>query len=648
MADEFSLLDDPGHLNLFFRKLKQRANINTPIEQRASSKADSTTAGSVIDGSAAGDHVSDTHSANGFDHDSSKGNERLAAEDPSFGDDVQHTDEMDAPTEKAWDRPSETQAPDFGEEGDTSTTDDLIGEGGVVIAPSTPTQASFNPFAPSFVPSSAMTSPEGDLLKSRWATQQRIDDGSSASVLDDPAHLKEFFIKAKNGVKPKSLMSQGEDTGTSSIENAQAETQSYSGEHSAATSSFQSPDVGSGLRAPPATPESRAVGHVQFQPANEDIPEIDDEGLGEEVNNDSQSQVHRRSGGLDQSMHALTSYLDAIPKRTYEVTRPIATPVGGLSQMTEAAMNITLDNNNNNNIPTVQSRCNGSMSTAKENTLRRTSASYVAPHLRNKSGLNIEKQDIAQSPPGITGLSDWRAKAAELKIYRPITDLATFEKAKGEQGLFLESWPEQENRHRPAAQVRKVIIKGLPEASTPAFVAGLVYGGPLESVLTSVSGTIAYVTFAYAEDARKYYDDTANGVAFMNGKEPMHATVELIADVTPIGGMVKSYLDKEYTRCVGGIGVAENLSLRELWIMAEKKNRQVEAVEIGSTPRGIRLVVWRFCRIEHAVSFKAELSHDEDWEPVNMQFIEDPCATATGIHIEKANKETRLLARPFA
>ena len=47
----------------------------------------------------------------------------------------------------------------------------------------------------------------------------------------------------------------------------------------------------------------------------------------------------------------------------------------------------------------------------------------------------------------------------------------------------------------------------------------------------------------------------------------------------------------------------------------------------------IRTIIFRFTNIADAVQFKGQLIRDIDWELCNIQFMDDPCANATGIHM---------------
>ncbi|KAI4116076.1 MAG: hypothetical protein LQ345_003447 [Seirophora villosa] len=206
-----------------------------------------------------------------------------------------------------------------------------------------------------------------------------------------------------------------------------------------------------------------------------------------------------------------------------------------------------------------------------------------------------------------------------------------------EGALYFKAWPTQlksdERASRGAAKHRRVVLTGLPESSTPTFVASLVYGGALESIRTS-EGKHAYVTFLHADDAAKYYDATANGLLYKKKGVDHVIMTDLGKDVDPVSGLLREWTEKEFTRCVRAVGVDEDWSLHALYATAEKKGRQVEKVVDGINANGMRSVTFRFCDIADAVRFKQTLSRAEDWEECNIHFAPDPCADASGIHFE--------------
>ena len=139
------------------------------------------------------------------------------------------------------------------------------------------------------------------------------------------------------------------------------------------------------------------------------------------------------------------------------------------------------------------------------------------------------------------------------------------------------------------ARHRKVILKGLPEYSTSAFAASLVWGGPIEEIVVTGSGTHAYVTFMHAEDCAAYYKTTSNDVKYIASGQPCYVTVTQDTDVNPPSGGLKTAIEKEFTRSVRLIGVEESFSLADLWALAANKGRKVESVENGKTARGVSI-----------------------------------------------------------
>ena len=137
------------------------------------------------------------------------------------------------------------------------------------------------------------------------------------------------------------------------------------------------------------------------------------------------------------------------------------------------------------------------------------------------------------------------------------------------------------------ARHRKVILKGLPEYSTPAFAACLVWGGPIEEIV--VAGTNAYITFMHAGDCDAYYKVTSNDVKYTANGQQCYVTVSLDNDVNPPSGGLKTAIEKEFTRSVRLIGVEGNYKLEHIWAMASHKGRKIESIEDGKTARGVSI-----------------------------------------------------------
>lgn len=104
-------------------------------------------------------------------------------------------------------------------------------------------------------------------------------------------------------------------------------------------------------------------------------------------------------------------------------------------------------------------------------------------------------------------------------------------------------------------------------------------------------------------------------------------------EVDVIGGLLTQQLEQGATRCVRAVPVDASLTGLELTKMAVEKagggggRRQLEGFEEGVTLSGrSRFVVWRFCDIADAISFRGVLARMEEFESCNVQFSDDPCA----------------------
>ena len=161
-----------------------------------------------------------------------------------------------------------------------------------------------------------------------------------------------------------------------------------------------------------------------------------------------------------------------------------------------------------------------------------------------------------------------------------------------------------------AAQIRTVHLKSLPEGSTLAFVALLVFGGPLEHLRRSPSGTSATVRFLHAADCKTFYDETSNGLVYgidNLGKEKV-VWVTLGTDVDVVYGLLSTWISLEFTRCVRAVGVDEDLGRDYLWKLGEEKGRVVEGIEQGQTLRGVSHL--RFSIPSVAASIAESLHHE--------------------------------------
>ena len=131
-----------------------------------------------------------------------------------------------------------------------------------------------------------------------------------------------------------------------------------------------------------------------------------------------------------------------------------------------------------------------------------------------------------------------------------------------------------------AARVRKVIISGLAtsegqdagRAIERLITSSIVFGGPLESI-SKGSKYAAVVTFLDADDCKRFYDATPNGIDFVQGGKKRTAFVELGKDVDVVGGQLKELIDQGARRCVRAIGNDFDIKVADL-----KKDPQVGKV----------------------------------------------------------------------
>lgn len=164
---------------------------------------------------------------------------------------------------------------------------------------------------------------------------------------------------------------------------------------------------------------------------------------------------------------------------------------------------------------------------------------------------------------------------------------------------------------------------------------------------TSAAGDLtATVRFVDADQCNQYFEATANGVVYkkdsQNREEVLY--VDIAKDVDVVGGLLRTWIDTGVTRCVRAVGVDKDWGAAALIKLAEGKGRKLEGISDSINPDGVsnpthppivccllltkvsqvRTVVFRFCKIEDAVPFKAALTRNEDWEQCNIFFVADP------------------------
>ncbi|KAL9598967.1 MAG: hypothetical protein Q9219_004150 [cf. Caloplaca sp. 3 TL-2023] len=211
--------------------------------------------------------------------------------------------------------------------------------------------------------------------------------------------------------------------------------------------------------------------------------------------------------------------------------------------------------------------------------------------------INIKTQDLANDTAGeplsegltpssvtFTAISPSKARAAGITTATTGPAKTVGEDLEG--ALYFKAWPKSEGRPSRTAKHRKIHLNGIPRNSTTTFVASLVFGGPLESI--SVGMTTATVVFLHSDDAMKYYDATGNGLLYKkNGVDHLIMT-ELGKDVDPVSGILREWVEKEFTRCVRAIGVDKDWDMASLQKTAENKGRKVEKIIDGANVNNVR------------------------------------------------------------
>lgn len=133
------------------------------------------------------------------------------------------------------------------------------------------------------------------------------------------------------------------------------------------------------------------------------------------------------------------------------------------------------------------------------------------------------------------------------------------------------------------------------------MVASLVFGGPLEQIWVGTS--TAFVTFLRAEDAEKFYETTGNGLVYKSdapdGREHVIMT-EMSKEVNPVSGVLREYIEKEFTRCVRAIGVDKEWTVKYLYETATRKGRKIEKIVDGANVNKVGALDSFNYRLQHS------------------------------------------------
>ncbi|KAE8147205.1 cryptococcal mannosyltransferase 1-domain-containing protein [Aspergillus avenaceus] len=212
-----------------------------------------------------------------------------------------------------------------------------------------------------------------------------------------------------------------------------------------------------------------------------------------------------------------------------------------------------------------------------------------------------------------------------------VSPSALVEDEQREFATTFKTWGIPEVRDKPAARVRRIVLKGLPATwCNPSKVLSLVHGGVIESVTVNPSGT-AHVLFCEHEACKAFYDRYPNGID-LNRERRVTVFVEMGKEVDVVSSQLSFCLSTGATRVVRTVGVNIDVTMRQLSDLATGNHRKVEKIVDTYVPGEARNVSFRFCSIDDAVRFRAMIVRNDSWEQCNTQYAADPCELATGIH----------------
>ncbi|RAH65806.1 uncharacterized protein BO66DRAFT_423206 [Aspergillus aculeatinus CBS 121060] len=197
----------------------------------------------------------------------------------------------------------------------------------------------------------------------------------------------------------------------------------------------------------------------------------------------------------------------------------------------------------------------------------------------------------------------------------------------------FKSWGPPAPRDKPAARIRRVIIKGLPTAwCSPAKVFSLVHGGAIDSINVTSSGT-AHILFCEADACKAFYDKYPNGID-LDREKKLTVFVEMGQEVDVVSSSLSFSLSVGATRVVRAVGAQMDVNMEQLVKLATSKNGKLEKMIDTYVPGEARSIVFRFCSVDDAVRFRAAFVREIEFEQCNVQYAADPCETATGYHVD--------------
>ncbi|KAL4927381.1 uncharacterized protein BDV17DRAFT_126881 [Aspergillus undulatus] len=238
-------------------------------------------------------------------------------------------------------------------------------------------------------------------------------------------------------------------------------------------------------------------------------------------------------------------------------------------------------------------------------------------------GSDVNEPEVRKSPDKLT--------ATNLSAF--VAQSRTETEENREHLKAFKNWGTPAARDKPAAQIRRVIIKGLPPSwATPDKVLSVVHGGVIESVSITPNGN-AHVLFCDPDACKAFYDKYPNGID-LDKERKLTVFVDLGEDVDVVSSQLSFNLSVGSTRVVRAVGVDMEATMTEIVSIATASNRKVEKIVDNFVPGYPRSVSFRFCSIDDAVRFRAAIVRNEDWEQCNVQYATDPCEVANGYHAD--------------
>ncbi|PYI29357.1 hypothetical protein BP00DRAFT_448432 [Aspergillus indologenus CBS 114.80] len=255
-------------------------------------------------------------------------------------------------------------------------------------------------------------------------------------------------------------------------------------------------------------------------------------------------------------------------------------------------------------------------------------------------GFAPPKSDAGDFEAGLEtqkSVTDWDGAANTVKQQQEnqrVTVAQTASEEEDRENLTtFKSWGAPAPRDKPAARIRRVIIKGLPTAwCSPAKVLSLVHGGAIDSINVTSSGT-AHILFCEADACKAFYDKYPNGIT-LDREKKLAVFVEMGQEVDVVSSSLSFSLSVGATRVVRAVGAQMDVSMEHLIKLATSKNGKLEKMIDTFIPGEARSIVFRFCSVDDAVRFRAAFVREIEFEQCNVQYAADPCEAATGYHVD--------------